>query len=324
MSDGSRARALWILRPGECAIEEEPLRSAGPSEVLVEALYGGISRGTERIVFSGTVPASEAERMRGPHMAGDFSFPVKYGYCSVGRVLAGPEALEGREVFCLYPHQDRYVVAAEAVRPLPPGLPPGRAVLAATMETALNIVWDAGILPGDRVAVFGAGIVGLLVASVARGIPGTEVVLVDPETGRRGPAARLGLDPIAPESIADDFDVLVNASASDAALALALDHAGMEARIVEASWYGTRAARLPLGGAFHAKRLSIVSSQVGQPPPCRRARWSHARRMDKALALLTDARYDALISGETAFDELAPAYPRLLADPATLFHRIRY
>ncbi|WP_180901693.1 zinc-dependent alcohol dehydrogenase [Martelella soudanensis] len=318
------ARALWFPAARTCALHDEKLGPVEPGSVLVRTLFSGISRGTESLVFNGLVPEGERERMRGPHMAGDFPFPVKYGYALVGRVENGPEHLAGRTVFCLHPHQDATIVAEDMVTPLPENVPPERAILAANMETALNIVWDAQIMPGDRVAVFGAGVVGALTAFIATAIIGTDVVLVDRNPARRALAGKLGIGFAESGALDGDFDLLINASASGEALTEALDHAGFEARIVEASWYGDKPLTLPLGGPFHSQRLSLVSSQVGALPPARRARWTFARRLAKALELLGDDRLEALISGETAFEELAAAYPAILDDPATLCHRIRY
>ncbi|MBT9372256.1 zinc-binding alcohol dehydrogenase [Rhizobium sp. CSW-27] len=332
-TDARIARALWFEAPGKAVLRQEPLtfdRPAGGEAdcmrgpVLVRALYSGISRGTEATVFHGLVPDSEHERMRGPHMGGAFPFPVKYGYAMVGRVEEGPAPLLGRPVFVLHPHQDLFSVPAEAVVPLPPDLPPERAVLAANMETALNIVWDALIQPGDRVAVFGAGVVGALTARLAASIAGTEVLLIDRDLERASLAAALGLDFSLADHVEGEFDVVVNASGSGAALSRAIDLAGPEARLVEASWYGARSATLPLGGAFHSRRLAIVSSQVGSIPAHRRARWSFRRRLDKALQLLSDPRLDALISGESRFADLAADYPRIVEQAATLCHRITY
>ena len=321
---GQTARALWFPAARTCAVQEEELGAVDEGTVLVRTLFSGISRGTESLVFNGLVPEGERERMRGPHMAGDFPFPVKYGYALVGRLETGPDHLAGRIVFCLHPHQSVAVVSEGMVTPLPDGVPAERAILTANMETALNIVWDAGIMPGDRVAVFGAGVVGALTAFIAKAIIGTEVILVDRNPARRSLADRLGLTFAESGTLDGEFDVLINASASGEALAQALDHASFEARIVEASWYGDKKLNLPLGGAFHSQRLSIVGSQVGALPPTRRARWTFARRMAKAIALLDDDRLDALISGETAFEDIAAAYPDIIDDPETLCHRIRY
>ncbi|MFB9953435.1 zinc-binding alcohol dehydrogenase [Rhizobium puerariae] len=316
--------ALWFEDAGRCALRHERLPAGCDGEVLVRTLFSGISRGTEALVFNGRVPESEYGRMRAPHQVGQFPFPVKYGYAAVGLVEEGLQSLVGRTVFCLHPHQDCFHVPASMAHPLPEVLPPARAILAANMETALNVVWDASIQPGDRVAVFGAGVVGLLAAYLASRIIGTDVAIADIEPERAGAARALGLCFVRPEKAPKDCDVLINASASSEALATALDHAGFEARIVEASWYGERHVEIPLGGAFHAKRLSIVSSQVATLPPGRRARWNAPRRMAKALELLADDRLDHLISGETAFRTIAVDYADIIGSPDTLCHRIRY
>ncbi|PYB69814.1 dehydrogenase [Rhizobium wuzhouense] len=317
-------QALWIEAAGRCDLRHETVPAIRPGEVLVRTLYSGISRGTESLVFEGRVPQSEFERMRGPGMEGHFPFPVKYGYSAVGVIEAGPSELMEREVFCLHPHQDFFVVPAERVTILPVSLPARRAILAANMETALNVVWDAQIQPGDRVAVFGAGVVGALIAYLSSRIAGTETVLIDREPRRAALAAALGLTFSSPGDLAGEFDVIVNATASEQVLEAAIGLAGLEARIVEASWYGDRSVTLPLGGAFHARRLSLVSSQVGHLPASHRARWTYSRRLAKALDLLLDVRLDALISGETPFSELSAAYARILSRPDTLCHRIRY
>lgn len=318
------ARALWFTEQGRCAIVDENLPALTGGDVLVRTLYSGISRGTEATVFQGLVPQSERERMRAPFMAGNFPFPVKYGYCAVGEVLNGDAALIGVRVFCLHPHQDYFVVPKTAVTPLPEGLAPERAVLAANMETALNIVWDAEIRPGDRVAVFGAGVVGALTAHLAAGVPGTQTLLVDPDLDRASLAKALGLSFVAPDGLDGEFDVLINASGASAALSMAIDHAGLEGRIVEASWYGERQATLSLGGAFHSRRLSIKSSQVGHVSAAQQPRWPLSRRLSKALELLADPRLDALISGETVFSDLQDIYPRILHATSTLCHRVCY
>jgi NADPH:quinone reductase-like Zn-dependent oxidoreductase len=295
-----QATALWYAAVRECALNAEALPALGPGECLVRTLWSGISRGTERLVFEGRVPASEHERMRAPFQQGAFPFPVKYGYCAVGTVDAGPDELLGRTVFCLHPHQDRFVVPVERVTIVPEGVPARRAVLAANMETALNAHWDAGSGPADRIVVVGGGVLGLLVAFVAARLPGAEVTLVDLDESRAGLAEALGCR--------------FHASASAAGLATAIGAAGFEARIVELSWYGEGSVAAPLGGAFHARRLQLVSSQVGQISPSRRARFGYARRMQAALGLLEDERLDALITEEIAFRN-APARLPALFDP---------
>ena len=317
-------KALWIT--GEKRAELRPVELAGrPDWVEVQTFFSGISRGTESLVFAGGVPQDEYERMRCPFQEGEFPYPVKYGYATVGIVRAGPPWLMGRTVFALHPHQSQFRIPADAAVVLPPGLSPGRAVLGANMETALNVTWDARVAPGDRIAVIGAGVVGALTGWVCARIPGTEVTLIDTNSARRALAQALGCRFATPEEAPSCCDVVIHASGSVSGLQGALECAGTEARIVEASWYGKRSASIALGGRFHSLRLQIVSSQVGRVPPDRRVRWPHGRRLAKALELLaSDSGLDALVSGETRFDDLPRCYGAILADPDTLCRRIRY
>ena len=319
------ARAFWTVAPARGELREETLPVPGSDEVRVRARYGAVSRGTEAIVFRGEVPPSEHERMRAPFQAGDFPFPVKYGYIGVGEVETGPDALVGRTVFCLHPHQDRYVVPAAAVTVLPDTVPPARAVLAANMETAVNGLWDAGIGLGDRVAVVGGGVVGCLVAYLAGRVPGCEVELVDTNPARRAVADALGAGFASPEAACAEADLVVHASGDPHGLARALELAGREATVLEMSWFGERHATLALGGAFHSRRLVLRASQVGTLPAERRARWDYRRRLALALDLLKDPALDVLITGESDFRELPELMARLANAPGdTLCHRIRY
>ncbi|MFN3278435.1 MAG: zinc-dependent alcohol dehydrogenase [Paracoccus hibiscisoli] len=312
------ADALWCTAPGQAALRPGQMGEG----IHVRTLFSGISRGTERLVLSGQVPDSEQDRMRAPFQEGDFPFPVKYGYAAVG--LAGDGALAGRHVFALFPHQTEFRLPQDALIPLPDALPPERAIMAANMETALNILWDSGAGAGDRIAVVGGGLVGLLTASLAARLPGAEVTVIDPLPDRAPIAGDLGCAYAAPDAAPGDRDVVIHTSASQAGLVLALSLAGPQATIAEASWHGAAQVALPLGRAFHSRRLRIVSTQVGSIPPDRTPRWTYRRRLTKALDLLCDARLDALISGQTAFADLPDAYPGILADPATLCHRIAY
>lgn len=319
------AQAYWLLEPGRGEIRAEPLAPPHAGEVLVRTLYSGISRGTESLVFRGEVPPSEYLTMRAPFQAGDFPGPVKYGYCNVGRVEEGPEELRGRLVFCLYPHQTWYRVPLGVPRLLPQGVPPGRAVLAANLETAVNALWDAAPRIGDRIAVIGAGVLGSLTAWLAGRIPGCRVELIDINPRRARLAAALGVDFALPAAATPAADRVIHASGSPAGLALGLGLAGFEATLVELSWFGTREVALPLGQAFHQRRLTLRSSQVGSVASAQRARWDHRRRLDLALSLLSDPVLDTLITGEDAFAELPRVQARLARDPGdTLMHRICY
>ena len=323
MSDD--ARAFWIAAPGRGEIRAEGVPSPSVEEVEVRALFSGISRGTEALVFRGRVPASEYQRMRAPFQTGDFPGPVKYGYASVGRVERGPRELLDRHVFALYPHQTRYVVPSTAVHLLPNDVPPQRAVLAANLETAINGLWDAHPQVGDRIVVVGAGTVGSLAAWLAGRIHGCDVELVDINPERAAVARALGVRFSSADKVSDGADVVIHASGSAAGLDLALRVAGFEATIVELSWYGDQAVPIALGQAFHARRLTIKSSQVGSVAAAQRARWDLRRRMQFALASLADPALDVLITGETTFESL----PQVMADLAdgsldAICHRVRY
>ncbi|MDQ8730272.1 zinc-binding alcohol dehydrogenase [Bradyrhizobium sp. LHD-71] len=306
------ARGLWYVEPGRAEIREEALPPPAAGEVRVRTLHSAVSRGTEALVQAGRVPESEYERMRAPAMAGTFPFPVKYGYASVGRVETGPADLLDRTVFALHPHQSAFNVAVEAAVPLPDDVTPSRAVLAANMETALNAVWDSSVGPADRIAVIGAGVVGALVSYLCGGIVGADVTLIDIDPSRAGIAQALGIKFAAPARAPRDCDAVFHTSGNAQGLATAIELAGNEATIIEMSWYGSGAVGLPLGGAFHSRRLKLMSSQVGQVSPSRRPRWTHKRRLAAALALLADPKLDVLLAPPIAFNDLPAQLPRIL------------
>jgi NADPH:quinone reductase-like Zn-dependent oxidoreductase len=328
MATGSeqRAEALWYVGPGKAEIRAEPLPALTDGAVRVRAITSALSRGTERLVFSGRVPQSEYERMRAPSMSGAFPFPVKYGYAMVGRVEEGPADVKGHLCFALYPHQTVFNLPAQNIVALPEGLPPERAVLAANMETALNATWDAAPGPVGRIAVVGAGVLGLLVARLCARLPGTSVTVVDIEPSRALIAAKLDLAFAAPDAAPRDCDLVVHTSASEAGLRTSLDLAGNEATVLELSWYGANDVRVPLGGAFHSRRLKLVSSQVGQVAPSRRAQVTHRDRLKAALDLLAaDPALDALLAPPVAFTDLPAKLPDILNPTSgVLCQPIRY
>ncbi|MET2011165.1 dehydrogenase [Microbacterium chocolatum] len=312
MTDGpGAARAYWSTEPGAGELRDETLRAPRPGEARVRALHSGISRGTELLVRRGDVPISQRERMRAPFQEGDFPFPVKYGYLSVGVVEDGPADLMGRRVFCLHPHQDRFVVAASMLTPLPDAVPSRRAVLTGTVETALNALWDAPPCAGDRIAVVGGGLVGGAVALLLRRFPLARLQIVDPDAARRRQLAEAGLDAVAPEDAVGDCDIVFHASASESGLALALGLLGDEAELVEMSWFGAREPRVPLGEDFHSRRLRITASQVSRIGAARRARRDSADRLATALELLADPAFDTLLAADIAFDEIDDAFAAL-------------
>ncbi|MEU0428092.1 zinc-binding alcohol dehydrogenase [Streptomyces canus] len=318
------ARAFWLRSPGEGELREVTLPAPREDEVLVRSLYSGVSRGTETLVFRGGVPESQYATMRAPFQEGDFPGPVKYGYLSVGVVEEGPSAVKGRTVFCLYPHQTRYVVPASAVTVVPDDVPAARAVLAGTVETAVNALWDAAPLIGDRIAVVGGGMVGSSVAALLARFPGVRVQLVDADPARAKTAEALGIGFASPADALGDCDLVVHASATEQGLARSLELLSAEGTVLELSWYGDRKVTLPLGEAFHSRRLVIRSSQVGTVSPARGNR-SYGDRLALALKLLADPALDALITGESAFEELPEVMPKLASgEIAALCHLVRY
>ncbi|MDQ0315991.1 zinc-dependent alcohol dehydrogenase [Amorphus orientalis] len=298
------AQALWTVAPGQAEHRKVTLGSLPPDHLRIRTLASGISRGSEGLVFRGEVPEGEFERMRAPFQEGDFPFPVKYGYAAVGTVETGPDHLIGQRMFALHPHQDVFDIPAEAAIPVPDAVPTERAVLAANMETALNGVWDGGVAPGDSVAVVGGGVVGLLVAYLAARTPGTDVTVLDINPARADIVARIGARYSHPSDYDGEHDLVFHTSASGTGFDFALRIAGFEATVVELSWYGTKPVLASFGGVFHSRRLTIRSSQVGQVAPSHRARWSHRRRLAKALDLLSDPVLDGFIEPAVPFAEV--------------------
>ncbi|MFE3175110.1 zinc-binding alcohol dehydrogenase [Amycolatopsis sp. NPDC059090] len=318
-------RAFWFTSAAGGEVRSAELAAPRADEVLVRTRFSALSRGTESLVLRGGVPTSQHDIMRAPYQEGDFPWPVKYGYLNVGEVLSGPAELTGRTVFCLYPHQTEYVVPASAVTVVPDDVPAARAVLAGTVETAVNALWDAAPLVGDRIAVVGAGMVGCSVARLLSRFPGVDVQLVDPDPDRAEVADAFGIRYATPETATGDLDLVVHASATDAGLARSLELLGREGTVVELSWYGDRQVSVPLGENFHSRRLTVRGSQVGTVSPARAARRNYGDRMALALRLLADPAFDVLITGESAFAELPDVAARL-ADGTLrgLAHRITY
>lgn len=318
------AQALWYVGPGKAEIRAETVSPSGPGEVRVRAVASALSRGTERLIFSGLVPESEYDRMRAPFMGGAFPYPVKYGYAMVGRVEDGPADLKNRLCFALYPHQTLFNLAAENIVALPDGLPAERAVLAANMETALNATWDGEAEKAQRIAVVGAGVLGLLVARLCVKL-GRDVTVVDVEPSRADVVRKLGAAFTTPDGALTGCDLVIHTSASEAGLATALRLAAFEATVLELSWYGAKEIKVPLGGAFHSQRLKLISSQVGHVAPSRRTTWTHRRRLEEALRLLDDPALDALLAPPVAFADLPERLSGILTPTGgVLCQLIRY
>ncbi|MDR6952560.1 NADPH:quinone reductase-like Zn-dependent oxidoreductase [Ancylobacter sp. 3268] len=308
------SQSLWCIAPGRYEIRADVLSEPEADTLTVRALASCVSRGSERLVLHGNVPTSELQNMRAPFQQGEFPFPVQYGYQSVGLVESGPPALIGRTVFSLFPHQDVYQIPASAAVMVLDDIPAERAALAANMETALNAMWDAGAGPGDRVAIVGGGVVGLMLTALAAGLPGADVTLVDVRPERARFATAFGAKFALPAEIDSEADIVFHTSASAEGLQTALGAGGFEAKVVELSWYGKAATAVALGGSFHSRRLRLIGSQVGAVSPERRPRWPHARRLAKALSLLSDARFDPLITHRIPFSQAPKLLPQLIND----------
>ncbi|HEU4335890.1 MAG TPA: zinc-binding alcohol dehydrogenase [Nocardioides sp.] len=320
-----RARAFWLREPGAGEIRDVELPAPRPDDVVVRTLRSAVSRGTESLVFDGRVPVSQHDVMRAPFQDGDFPGPVKYGYLNVGRVEDGPAELLGREVFCLHPHQTAYVVPAGAVVPVPADVPVTRAVLAGIVETAVNALWDAPPLLGDRIAVVGAGVLGCCVARLASRVPGTSVTLVDVDASRAPVADALGVGFALPDDAPPGRDLVVHTSATSAGLQRSLDLLAPEGTVLELSWYGDEPTTVSLGGSFHSGRLALRASQVGRVAPARRDRRTTAQRLALALELLRDDAFDCLLTGESPFEELPEVMPRLVSrELPALCHAVTY
>lgn len=317
--------ALWLKPPFDAEIREEELAPPRTGQLVIRTRYTAVSRGTETLIYRDGVPESEYDRVRAPFQAGTLPEPIKHGYANVGVVERGPDDWVGTTVFCLGPHQTRLIMDPADVVPLPADVPAGRAVLAANLETAINAVWDAGVSVGDRISVIGAGVVGALTAWLCARIPGTEVQLIDVDARKAFLGSALGVDFAAPSNATTGRDRIFHTSATSAGLACALDVAGLEAGIVEMSWYGTAFIEAGLGGAFHARRLALKSSQVGRLPATQSARWTHARRLQLAVSLLSDDALDVLFEPDQPFHALPCVMQRLADrnDPA-LCQRIVY
>lgn len=317
-----RWTAYWTMAPRHGILRTEAARTPGPDEALVRTICSGISHGTEMLVHAGRIPPEVAESMRAPFQAGSWPEPVKYGYLSVGVVEEGPTHLRGCRVFCLYPHQDRYVVPASALTRVPDDVPSDRAVLAGTVETGINALWDAGPRIGDRVAVVGAGMVGGVVAALLRNFPLDRLQLVDVNPARSTLAAALGLELAHPDNAAGDNDLVFHCSANESGLARSLQLLGDEAELIELSWYGTAQPRVPLGAAFHSKRLTIRASQVGAVAPARRPRRTMSDRLGLAMRLLEDPVFDVFITGHAPFGALPQTMESIFSDSTEILCQV--
>lgn len=302
--------------------------TGGEQMMRVRTTASAVSKGTETLVHTGRVPPRVAELMAAPHQLGDFPHPVSYGYLAVGIVDEGPAAWIGTRVFGLLPHHSHHLVVPDDVHPIPEGISDHRALLAGAAETGLNILWQSPPHYGDRVAIIGGGMIGAATALLASHLPLERLEIIETNPDRRALLTSLGLTALAPEDAGDDCDIVIHTSGSEAGLARALEIAGDDGTVVEASWYGDTEPQVALGADFHARRLSIVASQVGQVPAGHRARRTRSERLGAALSALHDDRFDALITGTSGRQDLPWLMDELSSDTAlataTLCHVLDY
>lgn len=306
----------------------EPHADIDAGQLRVRTTATAVSRGTETLVHTGKVPAAVGTIMRAPHQLGDFSFPISYGYLGVGVVDEGPAEWRGARVFGLLPHHSHHVVTPEEIQRIPDDVPDHRALLAGAVETGLNILWQEPPRIADRVAVIGAGMIGAATALLASGLALERLQVLETVPDRRSLMAELGLEAVAPEAAETGNDIVIHTSGTEPGLARALEITGDDGTIVEASWFGDDSPRVPLGADFHARRLSIVASQVGQVAEGRRARRTRAQRLQTALRALRDPRFDALLTGVSPREELPEVMETITADTdearTTLCHVLEY
>lgn len=315
------ARAVCFTGPGEVAIREQSVPEPGPDEVRVRATVSAISPGTELLVYRGDIEQGVAADESIDALSGSLSYPVEYGYATVGEVIAaGSEAtqLRGRQVLAFHPHASEFVVPAESVVPVP-DLPPERAALLPNAETAVNLALDGEPAVGQRAVVFGQGVVGLLTASLLAEYPLEELVTVEPQDNRRELSTAMGADrSLRPERAAKgpwekeaDADLAYELSGNPEALDAAIDATGYAGRIVVGSWYGTKPVELSLDSEFHRSRIELVSSQVSTIAPVRRGRWDKDRRLGVAKTHLGRIDPEPLITHRLPVEEAPRAYELL-------------
>jgi 2-desacetyl-2-hydroxyethyl bacteriochlorophyllide A dehydrogenase len=305
------AVSVWLSRAREVELRREAVANMRPSDARIQAIASAISHGTEMLVFRGLVP--EGLELDLPTLRGSFAFPIKYGYASMGRVVeVGADVgclAVGDAVFVHHPHQSTYVVPATMAIRLPLGLDPLLGVFLANVETAANVVVDAAPRLGERVAVFGQGVVGLLITQLLRRTGVDQIVVVEPVAQRRDLALKVGADvALEPGDSISDMDLAIEASGNAAALDAALNSVAFGGAVVVCSWYGTKTVPLTLGAAFHRRRLRIVSSQVSTIDSTLQPRWTHQRRLALASQLLTKLELSSLITHRFPVDRAAEAY----------------
>lgn len=340
-----KRQALYFTAPHQVTVREEPLSEPGAGQFLAQSVLSAVSPGTELLVYRGQAPKEMAVDETISALGGEFDFPLKYGYATVGRVIAlGPQVAsewDRRLVFAFQPHQSHFVTTPDAVLPLPAGISPEQAALLPTMETAVNFLMDGQPLVGEQVVVFGQGIVGLLTTSLLARFPLGRLISVDRFALRREHSIELGaqrsLDSDAPD-VTDQLrmalrdgqrdrgaDLAYELSGNPAALDLAVAATGFDGRVIIGSWYGQKRSAIDLGGRFHRSRIRLISSQVSTIAPALRGRWTKTRRFEVAWEMLQhepDVRLTKLITHRFPLHQAAQAYALLDQHPQDVLQTV--
>jgi len=314
-----KSRTLVFAGPGQIVIEEQQAGTPRGDQLLVQTQFSGISAGTELLIYRGEAPPEMQADGNLPALAGTLAFPLHYGYSAVGEVIAlGPEApseLLGRLVFAFHPHASHFLVAAAAVTPLPDDLPAEAALFLPNMETAINFLHDGAPLAGERVVVFGQGVVGLLTTALLSRIPLGSLITADPDPMRRATSRDFGaaqsLSPSELQGLTQQADLTYELTGDPQALNQAISVTGFEGRVVLGSWYGTKQASLNLGGRFHRSRIRLLSSQVSTIASTLTGRWDKRRRLEFALQMVRAIEPARLITHRIPIERAAEAYALL-------------
>ena len=325
--------ALVFAAPYRVELQHSTIGSPGPGEVSVRTLVSAVSSGTEMLLYRGQMPPEMRVDESIPALDGAFQYPIKYGYAAVGRVEEKGTGVQDVEVedlvFCFRPHESAFVCGETDLIKVRNGVEPEDAVFLPTMETAVNLVMDGQPLIGEQVAVFGQGVVGLLVTALLSMTPLSSLVTIDQYEQRREESLALGatcsLSPDKPDLVevlqgSRDYrgaDLSFELSGNPAALDMAIKAAGYGGRIVVGSWYGTKESKLDLGGRFHRDRVRLISSQVSTIAPEWSGRWSKARRFDVAWSMIRKLRPSRLVSHAFSLEEAPLAYELLDRDPGS-------
>jgi 2-desacetyl-2-hydroxyethyl bacteriochlorophyllide A dehydrogenase len=320
-----KRQAVYFVRPQQAEVRDEPaLPKPGTGQVIIQTMLSAISAGTEMLIYRGQAPTELVADESITALSGSLSFPIKYGYCTVGRVLqvgsGVPKNRTGTIVFAFNPHETHFVTNWDDVIPLPDEVSPEDALFLPNMETAVNLVMDARPMIGERAVVFGQGIVGLLTTALLSEHPLSQLITIDRYTNRREASTQMrasaSLDPVDPGFLTQlrnqlgntGADVCIEISGAPEALDQAIKVTGYTGRVIIGSWYGTKQARLDLGGSFHRSRVKLISSQVSTINPDLTGRWTKQRRFEVAWDAIRRLHPSRLITHRIPFDQAAEAY----------------